>query len=80
MEKNYKKKFRLVYISTNRVNDNFEIKFMDNTDDGGYYYNNISASEETFDTEDEAIEFALNSDKWNYLEFTLIPIYTKIFF
>ena len=34
-------------------------------------------TEEIFDTEDEAIQVALNDDDWKYSDFTVLPVYSK---
>lgn len=72
---NYKKRFRLAYLSTRRINDSHEIVICDETKDnyGGYY-----AAEEEFDTEEEAIEHAMTSEDWKYRSnFVVLPFYEK---
>ncbi len=69
---NYTKKFKLAFFDTNRE---FIITFRDNEKTS---YNGSYAADEIFDTEDEAIQFALNDENWKYSNFTIIPVYEKI--
>ena len=74
MEKKFNKVFRLAKVHTKNNDGTFEIILVDNKEDNyrGYY-----ASEKTFDTEEEAIEYAINSPDWMWSDFTIIPIYSK---
>ena len=75
MEKKFNKIFRLAKVHTKNNDGTFEIILLDNKEDNyGPYY----ASEKTFDTEEEAIEYAINSSEWMWSDFTIIPIYSKI--
>ena len=73
----YTKKYRLAKIRTENNNGIFDIVFRDN-EEKGYYGQGYYAAEEIFDSEDEAIEFAIHSSDWMHSEFTIIPIYEKI--
>lgn len=73
---NYSKKFRLAKVYTKNNDGTFEITLTDNKE---YNYGPYYASEKVFDSEEEAIEFALNHEDWKYSDFTLIPIYSKVY-
>lgn len=72
----YNKKFRLAKIRTISNDGTFEIILYDN-DKNNYVMS--YAADENFDTEEEAITFALNNDDWKYSEFTIIPVYSRKF-
>jgi hypothetical protein len=75
MSKQFNKVFRLLKLQTKNNDGTFEIIFFDNKEHNyGPYY----ASEKIFDTEEEAIKYAINSPDWMYSDFTIIPIYSKI--
>ena len=75
MESNYTKKYRLAKVRTKNNDGNFEIILFDNDKEN---YGPSYAADETFDTEEEAVQFALGDKDWMYSEFTVIPIYSKI--
>jgi hypothetical protein len=76
MEKKFNKVYRLAKIHTKNNDGTFEITFIDEREHNyGPYY----ASEKTFDSEEEAVEWALNSPDWMYSDFTVIPIYSKTY-
>lgn len=71
----YTKKYRLAFIHTNRINDSYNIVIHDEAKDS---YSNYYACEEEFDTEEEALEHAANSEDWKYNESIIIlPVYHK---
>ena len=71
---NYTKKYRLAKIRTVNNRGTFNIVLTDNEKQN---YGPEYAAEEIFDTEDEAIQFALNDDDWKYSDFTVLPVYSK---
>ena len=76
MEKKFNKVYRLAKVHTKNNDGTFEIILFDNKEEYNY---SCYASEKIFETEEEAIEWALNSNDWKYSNFTVIPIYSKIF-
>ena len=74
MENKYNKKFRLAKVRTKNNDGSFEIVLFDNAAEN---YGPSYAADETFDTETEAVQFALENKDWMYSEFTVIPIYSK---
>jgi hypothetical protein len=76
MENKYKKVWRLAKVYTKNNDGTFEIILTDNKE---YNYGPYYASEKTFDSEEEAIEYALGHKDWMYSDFTLIPVYSNTY-
>lgn len=64
------KKYTAIKLSTEQVNDNVNVK-LSYGEIKGPYYSTIHPEEE-FDTEEEAIEYAYNTDEW--VKWLIIPI------
>jgi len=68
-----KPQYRLLKLTQKREGDTFYIALVDVTGDNyGFYY----AKDETFDSEEEALEHAMKSDDWKYTAFTVLKTYT----
>jgi hypothetical protein len=70
MENKFNKVYRLAKVHTKNNDGTFEIIFRDEREHNYESY-------KTFDSEEEAVEWALNSPDWMYSDFTVIPIYSK---
>lgn len=68
------KKYQLFYISETQIGDT-KIEVLEKRKDyssyGGY-----SARDDIFDTEEQALEYAINSGDWMWRRFTILPIYS----
>lgn len=69
------KKFRLLYLRTTNQDNDFIVEFCD---DNEYHYYGWSAKKLEFDSEEEAIQFAINNSPWKSSEFTIIPFWSII--
>ncbi len=69
MEKKLRTQYRLVRLMQTRQNDTFTITMSD------LDYNGMSRDEYEFDTHEQAIAHAMNSEKWHGVVFTVLPTY-----
>lgn len=67
-----RKTYKLLLLRTTRKDDEFSVQFLKDTTDG---YHGTEVIDNTFDTEEEALEFVKCDKDWHYTDFTIIPVY-----
>lgn len=65
-------KYRLVFLNETSINGSFTLTL---TDPSGSNYGPDYRDEQEFDTMEEALTHAQNSEKWQHSQFTVLPVY-----
>jgi len=70
-------KYRLVFLIETSINGSFTLTL---TDPSGNNYGPDYREEQEFDTVEEALAHAENSERWQHSQFTVLPVYRFIGF